>query len=87
MRGKSTIEALMRVQLEKLNDPRNVAKGGWIDEDPMHLFHLLEVEVRELQASLYAMRINDPDEVARECADVANFAAMIAEVVRMRIPF
>lgn len=80
-RGSTALIRLGRQCLAKLNEPRNVAKGGWDACHPMELLRLLEVEVKELRAALSHLSPNRED-VISECADVANFAAMIADVIR-----
>lgn len=66
----------------------NDHKEGWRDEHLFYLINSLDRERRELWEAL-----NEPDltekharEIIRECADVANFALMIADVVRLRWP-
>ena len=59
----------------------NDHKGGWRECHPFALFERLQEEVEEIRAQLNA----DPDDIAKlvaECADVANFAMMIADVIR-----
>ena len=60
---------------------------GWIDEGPTALFYSLEDEVEELREALNAVDWGEPansydqDAVRKECADIANFAMMIVDVV------
>ena len=58
--------------VEKLK--ANQHKGGWADLTSDQLLELLVAEVRELVDAL-----NDGRGVVEECADVANFAMMIAD--------
>ena len=63
---------LMELKLRK-----NDHKGGWSDMTPSQLLDLLETEVQELRG---AINEGDPLDIAQECADVCNFAMMIADV-------
>jgi NTP pyrophosphatase (non-canonical NTP hydrolase) len=76
---------LMEEQL-KANDH----KGGWSDEDTDYLLGRLDEEVQELKDALvtYYFEISHRGEcqklaknVRKECADVANFAMMIADTL------
>jgi hypothetical protein len=70
---------LMRVKLRE-----NDHKGHWEHCDPMWLFSKLRDEVQELAEELDASMGpvgTSPFLIARECADVAAFAMMIADVV------
>lgn len=58
----------------------NIDKGGWQDCPFSYLIQRLEEEVKELRESLMD---RDPEDVVHEAADVANFAMMIADNVRM----
>jgi hypothetical protein len=70
----------------------SASKGGWAHDLPQRLMERLHDEVQELELAL-ARYIADPTidrtaktetlavEVAREAADVANFAMMVADVV------
>ena len=86
MRGWHAIMNLAQVSLMKLNQDRNAAKGGWADVCPHDLLKLLRREVVELEQAVAiwdaptGMTLADASEdVIQECADVANFAAMIAD--------
>ena len=63
---------LMELKLRK-----NDHKGGWSTVTPFTLLDLLEGEVKELRE---ALRHGDPLDIAQECADVANYAMMVADV-------
>lgn len=68
-----------RVMQQKLDE--NAHKGGrgrWRQRDPREMLVLLRIEVEELACELQAPR-RDPRAIAREAADVANFALMIAD--------
>lgn len=68
----------------KLQD--NDYKGGWEHELPERLMCLLVKEVGELSSGLEAWRMDDQwaNAVIAECADVANFTMMIADLVRQK---
>ena len=70
-------------------------RAGWAEMNPAWLLARLEDEVRELRAAIAYMprcgcrsvsecyhfkRMAEPGVIRRECADVANFAMMIADV-------
>ncbi len=61
---------------------KNDHKGGWKDEDLSYLFYRLEEEIEELKKKLPKDwlwdSVKDTTSVIEECADVANFAMMIA---------
>ena len=59
----------------------NEFKGGWSDECLSDLYASLGNEVSELQVALID---DDEAEIISECADIANFAMMIAENARKR---
>lgn len=65
------------IQFKKLSTAKNVAKTHWLKMKPIDLLDKLRDEVDELAL---AIEINPPipDEIIDECADIANFAAMIA---------
>ena len=79
---------LMEKKLEK-----NDYKGGWSGEDIDYLFRRLGGEASELKMAIdllsycsskqcsHAMIKECENHVREECADVANFAMMIAETV------
>jgi NTP pyrophosphatase (non-canonical NTP hydrolase) len=78
------VEVLRPYQLAKLE--RDRGKGHWGDEDLRSLLRKLRVEVNELSdaLSLFELNADAADAVACEAADVANFVAMIADVVLSR---
>lgn len=63
---------LMELKLRK-----NDFKGGWANVPAHKLLDLLEAEVKELRE---AVESGDPLDIAQECADVANYAMMVADV-------
>ena len=77
---KSQLTALNRfhtTMFVKLSEKQY--KGGWEDLSPSELLSMLKVEVKELEEALDKENTNRRD-IAREAADVANFAMMIADV-------
>lgn len=51
-------------------------RAGWLNADPRDLFDALEHEVSELEE---AFNEGDAIAIAKEAADVANFAMMVAD--------
>lgn len=75
---QSLLEPFFQEMLERLK--ANSHKSGWDDLDPDYAISRLKQETRELEHALFkaeeeSMSFNN---VIREAADVANFAAMIA---------
>lgn len=66
------------VMAEKLRE--NEDKGAWWLDTVDRLFELLTDEVEELRVELFEKGTRVPLDVAREAADVANFAMFIADV-------
>ena len=54
----------------------NAWKGGWEETDPEDLMQRLEGEVEELRN---AVKSRDVRQIAREAADVANYAMMVVD--------
>ena len=54
----------------------NDRKNGWKDCDFNYLLFRMKQEVAEVEAAL--LNQSDPPAIVKECADVANFAMMIA---------
>ena len=61
----------------------NDHKNGWADIGLTKLFELLNGEVDELTE---ALEEDDARNVINECADVANYAMMIADIIRRGCP-
>ena len=59
----------------------NIHKGGWDGESPFYLLRRLNEEVSEI---IEVFDRNDYDGIIKECADVANFAMMLAANTRRR---
>lgn len=51
-------------------------RDGWINADPYELKRRLKIELAELED---AFELGHAEMTANECADVANFAMMIAD--------
>lgn len=60
------------------------SKGGWDSKDLERLFSELTREMSELKAELneYQSGESSAEKVISECADVANYLAMIIEKVK-----
>jgi len=71
------LHAFQRIMWDKLM--ANAHKGGWESASPEELLGRLEDELEELKRAVRCAE--SPEAVARECADVANFAMMLADVV------
>lgn len=56
-------------------------REGWLKDSPEALVFRMRQEVVELCG---ALMFDKPDAIISECADVANFAMMVADVVRFR---
>jgi NTP pyrophosphatase (non-canonical NTP hydrolase) len=72
-------------QLMEAKLAKNRHKGdraGWLNASPFELLRRLRDEAVEIEEALY--HSTSPDEVEKECADVANFAMMIADTFRAR---
>lgn len=74
------VAALAPFQLEKLR--KNCRKPHWSHAPMGYLTKRIHDEARELSRAVRSGA--SPDEVAREAADVANFAAMVAVEYRRR---
>ena len=72
------LAAFAQVMRDKLNE--NQHKSTWKNEDYRWLFRRLEMEVEELRKEIAHPHESTPREIAREAADVACFAMMIADV-------
>jgi len=65
---------------------QNEHKGGWDEESINDLYHMLIRETIELDEAIkdHLCGISFEDDVVSECADVANFAMMIADRLKYR---
>lgn len=68
----------------KMGLPKNIAKGDWRGSGTHlnDLFDGLQHEVGELADELVD---GTPESIVKECADVANFAMMIADKARSEL--
>ncbi|KKL70462.1 hypothetical protein LCGC14_2104660 [marine sediment metagenome] len=55
----------------------NQDKPHWLDEEKWRMFHRLSEEVQELRGALLGTSV---EAVWHEAADVANFAAFVADI-------
>lgn len=76
-----SIEQFSQVMREKLSE--NLHKSGWHDSSTAYLIGRLKEELVELEESLIKLDAENNEvnrwESSLECADVANFAMMIAD--------
>lgn len=75
---ENTVAAFTGLMLKKLRE--NDHKTHWKNEGVVDLFEMLDGEVRELEVELTSDRTS-PVKISRECADIGNFALMIADVM------
>jgi NTP pyrophosphatase (non-canonical NTP hydrolase) len=68
--------AFAEVMESKLDENRHKGRTGWRHMTPSWLLERLQVETRELER---AMKTKNSRDIAREAADVANFAMFIAD--------
>jgi hypothetical protein len=73
------IKRFVDLMVHKLDKNRH--KGRWENIDANSAFNYLCDETVELQTALWR---GDPDSIYFECADVANFAMIIASIMRER---
>lgn len=82
-RGEKQINVLAEAAINKLNTPKNVAKGGWKECTDEYLFGKMMEETDELVQAVYEYRANPTPEnrerVRDEAADVVNYAMMVAD--------
>lgn len=74
-----TLEWFKKVKERKLALPKNLAKTHWLDKDLWGLFYDLREESVEL---LGAITEGNLGAIEDECADVSNFAMMLADKAR-----
>jgi NTP pyrophosphatase (non-canonical NTP hydrolase) len=77
------------VQFAGLMESRLAAndhKSHWEAEDTDWLLGRLLEEVEELKAEVANGDLGGSEQVRQECADVANFAMMIADNLRIHVP-
>lgn len=66
----------VQVMAEKLEE--NSHKGGWLNDPDFH-FYLSRMEEEVTEVSRSILNRESVLDVRRECADVANFAMMVAD--------
>ena len=79
---KKSVKCVGIEMVKKLE--KNKHKGGWSSCTPEYLSRRLGQELKELRSIMYAHyhhSENTKIQIIRECADIANFAMMIAENV------
>jgi NTP pyrophosphatase (non-canonical NTP hydrolase) len=76
------VNAFAQEMENKLAENRHKGdRDMWRESDPLDLFKRLTEEVDELANELWRPDIErNPERILRECADVGNFAMMIADV-------
>ena len=62
---------------DKLKEPQNMAKGGWMHETPGVLLERIHEELRELSQE-FGKPTWEFGPIVSEAADVANFAMMLS---------
>jgi len=79
---KGRINHLIEFASEKMKERllKNLDKPGWWNESFDYLFSRLNEEVEELLSAV--MLKKEKEEIIKECADIANFAFMIASNYR-----
>lgn len=75
-RRRKSVEWFSNIMFEKLT--RDVDKGDWSNDQVSTLLIKMKMEFDELCDALLN---GTPEEIARECADVSNYAMIIAQVV------
>jgi hypothetical protein len=80
---EALVQGLSDIMREKLRENRH--KGHWAGSAPYWLITRLREEVVELERE-FMLGAANPEEldiyaIGRECADIACFAAMVADVV------
>lgn len=81
-RYKEYLEWFVGEMVEKLDE--NNHKGTWKDLTFNKLLDLLDDEVSELEDEVSELNPNY-ENIIKECADVANFAMMVAERAKASI--
>jgi hypothetical protein len=79
-RGEREVKRFAEAMIEKLNEPEKIAKGDWKQYNAWYHFDRLEQEIAELKLELIGGSNTSREAILKECADVANFAMMIADV-------
>lgn len=83
-RGETKVKLFAEAMINKLNEPKNLAKGGWENLNIRTLIASIEEETDELQDAYLAKVVCKKcwkETILKECADVANYAMMVADRV------
>jgi len=77
------VDEFKKQMLGKLGD--NTDKKHWLKMSYWYLFRRMEQEMKELEALFLNDKVpHKHKEVILECADIGNFAMMIADKARLR---
>ena len=86
MTDMSTVDDRLGWFIEKMRSKlavsKNLAKGDWRSMTDNYLIRRIDDEVAELKVELFDVARTDPERIIKECADVANFAFMLADWVQ-----
>jgi len=66
----------------KLSESKNLSKMDWRTAPENYFVKRIDDEVDELKTELFDVARTDPERIIKECADVANFAFMLADWVQ-----
>lgn len=82
---RSVVQWFAQEMERKLQE--NDYKGGWQGESPFRFANRIHDEWGELADALFRFHTkpSNADAVIAECADIANFALMIADIVRQGV--
>lgn len=83
-RGVDECRWFAEQMIEKLNTPKNQIKPAWDTQRIDRLLDALKGEVKELENEINRNKqITDIDAIVSECCDVANYAMMIADNLKI----
>jgi hypothetical protein len=86
MTDMSTVDDRLGWFIEKMRSKlavsKNLAKGDWRTASENYLVKRIDEEIVELKVELFDAPRSDPEKIIKECADVANFAFMLADWVQ-----
>lgn len=82
-RGERDLIRFNQAILERLNDPKNVAKGDYLALSWIEVKDKLREELAEVEAEMWTLALGqgDPAAAVRECADLATMALICAAKV------
>ena len=83
-RQKDQIEKSVTLFAEEMKKKllENIDKLGWENESYSYFLGRLHEEIEELEEFIYKNEKKDKVKLIKECADIANFAMMIADKAR-----